>query len=96
MMQRRAREPYARLPLWTIIMDCRVEPGNDGGEVCAAAAGQARLAENVTCATPSASCPGLTRASMMQRRAREPYARSTLWTIIMDCRVKPGNDNGEA
>jgi hypothetical protein len=26
----------------------------------------------------------------------EPYAKATLWKGIMDCRVRPGNDSGEA
>src|SRR3990167_3454074 len=46
-------------------------------------------------ATHSASCAGLTRASMMPRREREPYVRFLLPNVIMDCRVKPGNDGAE-
>jgi hypothetical protein len=32
MMSRRKRESYVSLPLPKGVMDCRVKPGNDGGE----------------------------------------------------------------
>jgi|GEM_PF-6076619 hypothetical protein len=41
------------------------------------------------------SCAGLTRASMMNVSGKETYLRLTLWSVIMDCRVKPGNDGTE-
>ena len=45
-------------------------------------------------ATHSASCAGLTRASMMRSPVYKPYCFFLLH-LIMDCRVKPGNDSGE-
>jgi hypothetical protein len=33
---------------------------------------------------------------MTPRSARIPYVSSSLGIVIMDCQVKPGNDNGKA
>jgi len=44
-------------------------------------------------AHPKASCPGLIRASMMTRRRAKIYVGPTSLRLIMDCRVKPGNDS---
>jgi hypothetical protein len=44
----------------------------------------------------SASCPGLTRASMMTRNARRPYKYKSISDASRHCRVKPGNDEREA
>ena len=32
---------------------------------------------------------------MMRGLGRRPYESYALWHVIMDCRVKPGNDSGE-
>jgi hypothetical protein len=43
-----------------------------------------------------ASCAGLTRASMKQLQCPKPYEGLPCVHVIMDCRVKPGNDAGRA
>ena len=48
-----------------------------------------------TRANNSTSCAGLTRASMMNSSAAQRYETLLAWRVIMDCRVKPGNDSGE-
>src|SRR5579872_6019152 len=42
--------------------------------------------------TPSPSCAGLTRASMMRFGQHKTCVIHRLWRRLMDCRVKPGND----
>jgi hypothetical protein len=56
----------------------------------------ARIAQ-ARCVSPaanSASCPGLTRASMMNRLLYLRYVGLPFVQVRMDCRVKPGNDSG--
>jgi hypothetical protein len=46
----------------------------------------------LNCRTTSrSSCAGLTRASMMKLQQAKPYV-CICSSLIMDCRVKPGND----
>jgi hypothetical protein len=44
----------------------------------------------------SPSCAGLTRASIMNRRGKKLTKCWLLPNLLMDCRVKPGNDKTNA
>ena len=63
------------------LMDCRVKPGNDGQDAGAAIHMDGRY---------SASCAGLTRASMMRRKSK--ILATDHLRCLMDGRVKPAHD----
>ena len=84
-MMRRKSKILATDHLRCLIWMCRVKPGNDGQDAGAAIHMDGRY---------SASCAGLTRASMMRRKSK--ILATDHLRCLMDCRVKPGNDAGAA